>query len=280
MLFPERGEATEQPTREARTKAVGEAIADDDLSRQCERLLAILEKNCPGLIPPGPLPPGEVTEPLDVPQKDLGELVLTALGVTDKRQRHQIVWEEAGSQLLVHMKSVRVAVLDGLVAAFNAEDFTAFSSYFTCDTIYRSDITDTGSAGGSNPSNQTLCDIGEETLERSMRFRAAKAQELTVLDCMTLEEGTTRCEIVLGGPFFGLRGGVRGSLEIATTDGMLDLYAIETYAGQTEMVELPFRNCRKPRFPQDRQDRPRGFPYAAVLPWSETSKPASGRCSP
>lgn len=144
-----------------------------------------------------------------------------------------------------------LAVLDGLVAAFNAEDFTAFSSYFTCDTIYRSDITDTGSAGGGNPSNQTLCDIGEETLERSMRFRAAKAQELTVLGCMTLEEGTTRCEIVLGGPFFGLRGGVRGSLEIATTAGMLDLYAIESYVGQTETVELPFRNWIDANHPED-----------------------------
>jgi hypothetical protein len=88
---------------------------DEDLDRRCRQLLAELEKYCPDLLPTGPLPPGDVADPIDIQQKDLERLVLSAVGVEDKRGRHQVIWEQAGSELLVHLERTRLAVLEGLV---------------------------------------------------------------------------------------------------------------------------------------------------------------------
>lgn len=88
---------------------------DDDLERYCKKLLAELERKCPGLLPSGPLPAGEVVEPIDVVNDDLQELIYTALGVTDKRRRNQVIWEQAGSELLVHLGKTRVQVLNGTI---------------------------------------------------------------------------------------------------------------------------------------------------------------------
>jgi hypothetical protein len=88
---------------------------DDELERHCKKLLAELERRCPGLLPTGPLPPGEVLDPIEVRNDDLQELIHTALGVTDKRRRNQVIWEQAGSELLVHLGETRVQVLKGMV---------------------------------------------------------------------------------------------------------------------------------------------------------------------
>lgn len=89
--------------------------AETLLEYLCRLLLATLRKYCPDIIPPDPVPPGEVTPPVDIATADLQDLVLAAAGVDDKRKRHQVIWEQAGSELLVHLKRTRVAVLDGLV---------------------------------------------------------------------------------------------------------------------------------------------------------------------
>jgi hypothetical protein len=100
------------------------AIPDDVLAAtrgnrlldwQCKRLLDILREECPGIIPPGPVPAGEVTEPIDVGSERLQDLVLGAVGVEDKRRRNQVVWQNAGSELLVHLKGTRIGVVDGFV---------------------------------------------------------------------------------------------------------------------------------------------------------------------
>jgi hypothetical protein len=88
---------------------------DDDLDRHCRKLLAELEKHCPGLLPTGPLPPGEVVDPIEVRNDDFQELISTAFGVTDKRRRNQVIWEQAGSELLVHLGKTRVQVVEGLI---------------------------------------------------------------------------------------------------------------------------------------------------------------------
>ena len=88
---------------------------DDDLDRHCKKLLAELEKHCPGLLPSGPLPPGEVLDPIEVGNDDFQELIHTAIGVTDKRRRNQVIWEQAGSELLVHLGKTRVQVVEGLI---------------------------------------------------------------------------------------------------------------------------------------------------------------------
>lgn len=88
---------------------------DDDLDRHCKKLLAELEKRCPGLLPTGPLPPGDVVDPIEVRNDDFQELIYTALGVTDRRRRNQVIWEQAGSELLVHLGETRVQVVEGLI---------------------------------------------------------------------------------------------------------------------------------------------------------------------
>lgn len=88
---------------------------NDDLDRHCRKLLAELEKHCPGLLPSGPLPPGEVVDPIEVRNDDFQELIYTAFGVTDKRRRNQVIWEQAGSELLVHLGRTRVQVVEGLI---------------------------------------------------------------------------------------------------------------------------------------------------------------------
>lgn len=103
-----RPEIDHKPPDEARDK-------NDDLDRYCRKLLDELERRCPGLLPTGPLPAGEVTEPIEIKQPDLERLILRAVGVSDKRKRNQVIWEQAGSELLVHLKETRIAVLDGMV---------------------------------------------------------------------------------------------------------------------------------------------------------------------
>ena len=88
---------------------------ESELEHQCRRLLALLRKHCPDIIPPGPVPPGEVTPPLDVATEQLTQLVRSAAGDDDGRGRTQVVWEQAGSALLVHHRQTRVAVLEGLI---------------------------------------------------------------------------------------------------------------------------------------------------------------------
>jgi hypothetical protein len=88
---------------------------DDDLDRYCRQLLDELRKRCPDLLPTGPLPDGEVADTIDVHEKDIGRLFSAALGVDDRRRKKPVIWEQAGSELLVHLHGVRVAVLDGLV---------------------------------------------------------------------------------------------------------------------------------------------------------------------
>ena len=87
----------------------------DRLARKCAQLLAQLEKHCPGLLPSGPVPAGEIVEPIEVGNDDLQELLLAAVGVADKRRRNQVVWEQSGSELLVHLRATRVQVVPGIV---------------------------------------------------------------------------------------------------------------------------------------------------------------------
>jgi hypothetical protein len=66
-------------------------------------------------LPAGPLGVGEVGDTIDVDQKDVGRLFDAALGVDERRRKKPVIWERAGSELLVHLHRVRVAVLDGLI---------------------------------------------------------------------------------------------------------------------------------------------------------------------
>lgn len=88
---------------------------DVPLEKQCQKILALLREHCPEIVPPGPVRAGEITPPIDLKTEHLESLVLAAVGVDDKRKRNQVIWEQAGSELLIHLKRTRVAVLDGLI---------------------------------------------------------------------------------------------------------------------------------------------------------------------
>lgn len=96
--------------------ANGRGVQDDDkLDRVCRKLLAELEKRCPGTLPTGPLPNGDVANTVQVDQKDTELLFAAALGVDDRRRKKPVIFEQAGSELLVQLHRVRVAVLDGII---------------------------------------------------------------------------------------------------------------------------------------------------------------------
>ncbi|MDH3303499.1 MAG: hypothetical protein OES24_23590 [Acidimicrobiia bacterium] len=109
QVSPSRGRHTASDNRN------DDGQINDDLERRCAKLLAQLQKLCPGLLPTGPVPAGEVLDPIEVRNDDLHELILAAVGVTDRRRRNQVVWEQAGSELLVHLAETRVRVVKGLV---------------------------------------------------------------------------------------------------------------------------------------------------------------------
>lgn len=88
---------------------------EDPLQRRCRALLAALRKLCPDIIPPGPVPPGEVTPPIDIGTERLQDLVHAAVGMEGKERRKPVIWEQAGSELLVHLERTRVAVTAGVV---------------------------------------------------------------------------------------------------------------------------------------------------------------------
>lgn len=112
---PVTGPAAVRPRPEHPGKPHKPKPPSDDLEKQCSQLLAKLEKHCPGLLPAGPVPAGEIAAPIEVGTDDLQQLLLIAVGVTDKRRRNRVVWELAGSELLVHLQSMRVQVIRGLV---------------------------------------------------------------------------------------------------------------------------------------------------------------------
>lgn len=113
---PPSKQATDLHSALRRLLEVKDPIAGEtELEQQCRRLLALLREHCPDLIPVGPVPPGEVTPPVDVDTEQLGRLLLTAAGGTGPRRRDREVWEQAGSELLVHHGRTRVALLDGLI---------------------------------------------------------------------------------------------------------------------------------------------------------------------
>lgn len=133
ILFPEgpgtaandsarrRRMASERPARPEKPKDGaggdngGKGDHDDELERRCRKLLAEIERLCPGTLPPGPLPEGEIAQTIDVDEKNARRLFAAALGVDDRRRKKPVIWEQAGSELLVHLHLVRVAVLDGII---------------------------------------------------------------------------------------------------------------------------------------------------------------------
>jgi hypothetical protein len=142
--------------------------------------------------------------------------------------------------------SDELAVLDGLVTAFNSEDVDGFASYFTLDTLFISDI---GSFAGD-----TLTSLrdrgGFEALTNRIRWRAAMDQTLELVECVRSESGDAiRCDVVLGGPFYGRLGGVKGVLTTEIVDGAVASYSLERNERDFLLVYLPFETWLEAEVP-------------------------------
>jgi len=96
----------------------------DDLEAECRRLLELLRKNCPDLLPPGPLEPGTPAEPLPVTTKRGTVLVRAAVkraAAASLGRRptdppvDAVVWTDGADSLLVLLDSVRLTTAEGVV---------------------------------------------------------------------------------------------------------------------------------------------------------------------
>ncbi|GIK95842.1 MAG: hypothetical protein BroJett029_00510 [Alphaproteobacteria bacterium] len=81
-------------------------------AEQCKRLLAELRKNCPGLIPPDPLGPGQVGPEIPVDLENTKSLIRAAL----KPSRGELLLlRDADNELLVDAARIDVRLGDGLI---------------------------------------------------------------------------------------------------------------------------------------------------------------------
>jgi hypothetical protein len=81
-------------------------------TEQCKRLLAQLRKNCPGLIPPDPLPAGEVGPEIPVDIKTAGALIRAALR---PERGTTLLLQDRDNELLVEIGKIDLAFDDGVV---------------------------------------------------------------------------------------------------------------------------------------------------------------------
>jgi hypothetical protein len=96
----------------------------DDLEAECRKFLEFLRKNCPELLPPGPVEPGRPVEPLRVTTKRGTTLVQAAVkdAAADALGRRPtdppldaVVWTDGADSLLVLLDSVRLSTAEGIV---------------------------------------------------------------------------------------------------------------------------------------------------------------------
>lgn len=104
------------------------ARSSEPLDEACKRLLALVRRNCPDLLPREPLEPGRTAPPIPVPPKDAGRLVtiaarqaaLEAAGVAVpadvERLPAAVLWQEGPDALLVEVGAIEVRVGDGVIA--------------------------------------------------------------------------------------------------------------------------------------------------------------------
>jgi hypothetical protein len=92
-------------------------------STECERMLAIIRRECPGLVPPDPLDPGQVAPEVTLDGPVVAELFTTAAlfaaGLLDAGGRPRgdaVVWSDGDSELVVVVAEVRVRLVHGALA--------------------------------------------------------------------------------------------------------------------------------------------------------------------
>jgi hypothetical protein len=84
----------------------------NDRERRCRELLEEVRRLCPDLVPGPPATPGELAPPASLDAEALHELVPLAVGAAEEPR---VVWQAAGSEVLVHLDATRVVTHEGLV---------------------------------------------------------------------------------------------------------------------------------------------------------------------
>ncbi len=96
--------------RTANNRAANARGRTTPLSAECKRLLAQVQRQCPGLLPPDPLPAGTVGPAITLKSGELQPLVSAA---ADPLQRGTVVWTQGDNELLVHTAKVSIQITRG-----------------------------------------------------------------------------------------------------------------------------------------------------------------------
>ena len=75
-----------------------------DIEQSCKRLFAKLRKECPELLPQGPVRPGEEGPRISLDSESAGKLLRLAAYKVN-RQRGRVVWRQAGNELEIKVKA-------------------------------------------------------------------------------------------------------------------------------------------------------------------------------
>jgi hypothetical protein len=100
-----------------------ECRANTPISAECKRLLAIVRKQCPGLLPAAPLPAGTVAPAIDINADQAIRLfpaaAANAAGVdpfSTARAPASVKWQEGDRELLIDPSKVTARFANGVIA--------------------------------------------------------------------------------------------------------------------------------------------------------------------
>ena len=98
-----------------RARPAGRRTRTKQMDDRCRQLLAELRKNCPGLLPPDPLPPGKLGAALPIDPKSAKALMQAALRPA---RGENVLWREGDNALLVEVSKVDIRFDEGLAVVF------------------------------------------------------------------------------------------------------------------------------------------------------------------
>ena len=81
--------------------------------RKCERLLARLRRDCPDMVPSGPVPEGQINPPVTLRDRDISRLIRAA--VMPESGARTVLWRKAGAEVFFHPRQTCVEIRQGLI---------------------------------------------------------------------------------------------------------------------------------------------------------------------
>lgn len=87
------------------------AASDQLATAECKKLLTLIKRRCPGLLPPKPLSPGQSGARLELTPKDVVGVLRTAMSPGKGKS---VLWVDGDNELLVETSKVDTRFTDGL----------------------------------------------------------------------------------------------------------------------------------------------------------------------